>query len=355
MAEWTDVRIGDELRAILRREVDALPLVVTPRDVLARRSARRRTGRRPWMALLAAALLVVPLSLAATIAVLAPAEASPYLAVLARGLVSLNPTDRQGSVTDLRLVLVHPDGHEEIALRIPASAVDGWKSTRGYALSASGRWLALPLYPASANEHVPVTSALGIVDLGHPDRTSLVTGGQLDPVWAADDSLWWSVGGAIRRIDPATGEVIPETDPASAPRPPAVARATDREPEVWEVVSTSWAADGGTWTLQRRDPNEDRSYRLLHLDPGGVEHRGPVFEGPGWYGMPSDALVMAPDDSLAAIRSPTPKHVNGLMSSGYTDILDLGSAQVSSHTGWLVGFVRADAAATWARTEGGSR
>lgn len=64
---------------------------------------------------------------------------------------------------------------------------------------------------------------------------------------------------------------------------------------------------------------------------------------------------MAPDDSLAAIRRPLYRRVTGEVSPGGTIVVDVGAGQAVEHIGWLVGFVRSDAAATWTSTQGGSR
>lgn len=364
MAEWTDTRIEDDLRAVLRREVDALPVTVTPHDVVARRRARRRI-RRPWLALMAAALLMLPIVLAAGASVLAPADESPYVVVLARGLVPVGVGTDHEHVSDLELVLVHRDGTEATTAQVSASRFAGYRSTREYALSPDGRWLALALYTVASADEYPAI-ALAILDMHDTTRTKLVTGGRLKPVWGADGTLWWSVKGRLQRVDIATGGLVTDVDSPAGPtvRPPAIADHLDEIDESgnwpygsggWEIVSMDWAADGGTWLLVRQDPWTSNTYRLLHRAPTGAEAWSPEFPGPTSIGMPYDVLRMAPDDSLATIGDKDYKSVRGELSPGRTQIVDVGTGQPATHTGWLVGFVRADAAAEWAGTEGGSR
>lgn len=362
MAEWTEPMIEDGLRAVLRREADALPLTVTPHGVLARRRARGRRGRRARLALVAAASLAMPLSLAAGFGFLGspqqPHEPT-YLTVLARGLSTEDRGEASEHVTDLGLVLVAPDGHEEPVIQVPASRFAGWKTTREYALSPDGRWLAIPLQDALAGDVSPVGPALGLIDLEDPDRPWVLTDGRLVPVWAPDGTLWWWVDGQPRQVDLETGSLSDDADPAEAParHTPAPAGQVDaRTLGAWEVASTAWAADGGTWALVRRDPDTSDVSRLVHRDRAGVERWGPEFAGNTEMGIRSDALVMAPDDSLAAIRGHEYKSVStGVVAPGRTIVVDVGTGQAFEHTGWLVGFVRSDAAAGWSMTEGGSR
>ncbi len=366
MAEWTEPTIEDELRAVLRREVGAQPLTVTVHDVLARRRASRQQVRRPWIAVLAAAFLMVPLSLAAVLAVLSPADESPYRAVLARGLSTTDFRTPNEHVPDLELVLVRPDGYERSVISIPASRFGGWKTTRRYGLSPDGRWLAMTLQDASSDDPRPEAPPLAVIDLQHPDHVRLVTGGRLEPVWAPDGSLWWSVAGQLQQVDLATGALLADADPATAPatRPPAIAEHLDEIDADgnwpygsgdWEIRSMTWAADGGTWLLVRRDRDRSYVYRLVHRDPDGTDRVGPDFESHGSMGLEYDALAMAPDDALAAIRDHDSRRVSGEISPGRTQILDVHTTRGDIHTGWLVGFVRADAAAMWGMTEGGSR
>jgi len=366
MAEWTDVRIEDELRAVLRREADSLPVTVTRQDVLARARAPRHRTRRTWLTLAAAALLLVPIALAAGIA-LAPRTQPTYLAVLARGLSTTDFRTPNEHVPDLELVLVHPDGAETPVVTIPASRFDGWKTTRRYALSPDGRWLAMTLQVEHSDDIRPEAPPLAVIDLQDPSDVRLVSGGRLEPSWAADGTLWWRVGGRPQRIDLEAGDLVPSTDATQpqATRPPAIASHLDEidgsgrwpfEAGDWDIVSVAHAADGGEWLLIRREPDRSFEYRLVHRDPDGTDRASPGFEGHGSYGLAYDALVMAPDDSLAAVRDHDYKRAStGEVMPGRTQILDVSTNRAGIHTGWLVGFVRSDAAAEWAHTAGGSR
>ena len=63
MADITDARIAEQLRAALRAEAASLPLTVRPEDILRRAwTARGARGRRPLRLLAIAAAVTLPLA-----------------------------------------------------------------------------------------------------------------------------------------------------------------------------------------------------------------------------------------------------------------------------------------------------
>jgi hypothetical protein len=302
MAEWGDVRIEEALRTLLRSEAATLPLTVTREDVVrrARVQARART-RQPRLMLLAAAMLLVPVSLAGVFGVLAPGPTTPRASAYAAVLVRESPGG--SGATDLEVIVASADGSMRSLGRPTAET---WKSLTGE-------------------------------DGVRPDI------------------LHWT-GPGPRRVDPRWGRLVicadggcaGQVDGAIIASPAAGGQSWTFRPvgSCETVLDASWAADGGVWILLERPQfldgssflcrNPDRwPNRLLilaHQDPESVEVEHAVFPNPVLRSVRFAGL--AQDDSLIAVLPDT-----GSGGPVGAALIDPVTGQGFRYPGSLVGFV----------------
>ena len=267
MADITDARIAEQLRAGLRAEAASLPLTVRPEDILRRgRTARAARGRRPLRLLAAAAIAALPLAAIIGLSFSTPdAGETTFGAVLVRGLERVAGTDE---TSRLEVILVLPDGEARGLVRFDASRFSGLTDAYYPKVSEDG-WLT---FDASSMDEPGEHQVL--VDLTDVRRDPVIFDGSALTGWSPDGTLWRHADGRYERLDPETGIMTSARAPGDGVEPGGSG--------TWALAT---AADGSGAIVQRY-PDEvgatqERSWGVFGVDGSVIPGVPDVAHGTG--------------------------------------------------------------------------